>query len=66
MSERFLRLMEVQRRVPYSRATLYQKMARNEFPKQVSLGGRAVAWRESEVDQWIAGRIACSQPKVAA
>jgi len=34
-------------------ASLYQKIAEGTFPKPVKLGGRAVAWVESEVDQWI-------------
>ncbi len=57
MAERFLRLSEVQRRVPYSRSTIYLKVSRNEFPEPVSLGARAVAWVESEVDDWITKRI---------
>lgn len=58
MSERLLRLPEVRKRAPYSRATIYKKMRENQFPKQISLGGRAVAWRESEIDKWVAERIA--------
>jgi prophage regulatory protein len=57
MAENLIRLSEVQRRVPYSRSTIYLKVARNEFPQPVSLGARAVAWVESEVDKWIAQRI---------
>jgi prophage regulatory protein len=57
MSENLIRLSEVLRRVPYSRSTIYLKVARKEFPKPVSLGSRAVAWLESEVDNWIATRI---------
>jgi prophage regulatory protein len=48
MAENLIRLSEVQRRVPYSRSTIYLKVARNEFPQPVSLGARAVAWVESE------------------
>jgi prophage regulatory protein len=57
MAENLIRLSEVQRRVPYSRSTIYLKVARNEFPQPVSLGARAVAWVESEVDRWIDQRI---------
>jgi prophage regulatory protein len=57
MAENLIRLSEVQRRVPYSRTTIYLKVARNEFPQPVSLGARAVAWVESEVDKWIDQRI---------
>src|ERR1035437_3055214 len=58
MSERFLRLIEVQRRVPYSRSSIYQLASQGKFPKPVSLGARAVAWLESDIDAWIASRIA--------
>jgi prophage regulatory protein len=57
MPEKFLRLSEVQRRVPYSRSTIYLKVSLGEFPKPVSLGARAVAWLESDVDEWITQRI---------
>jgi prophage regulatory protein len=57
MAENLIRLSEVMKRVPYSRSTIYLKVARNEFPQPVSLGARAVAWVESEVDGWIAKRI---------
>ena len=57
MPENLIRLSEVLRRVPYSRSTIYLKVARSEFPKPVSLGARAVAWVESEIDDWIAARI---------
>jgi len=57
MSQKFLRLRDVQRRIPYSRSSIYLMISRGEFPRQVSLGGRAVAWLESEIDEWIASRI---------
>jgi prophage regulatory protein len=57
MSERFLRLRDVQLRVPYSRSSIYLMISRGEFPRQISLGGRAVAWIESEIEDWIAKRI---------
>lgn len=58
MSEKFLRLAAVQSLVPMSRSSLYRKIDAGEFPKPFSLGARAVAWRESEVNEWIAARIA--------
>jgi prophage regulatory protein len=57
MAENLIRLSEVMTRVPYSRSTIYLKVARNEFPEPVSMGARAVAWVESEIDSWIAKRI---------
>ncbi|EEE3718671.1 AlpA family phage regulatory protein [Salmonella enterica] len=56
--ERFLRLPEVIHQCGLSRSTLYDLIARNAFPAQVSLGGKNVAWLQSEVIAWMADRIA--------
>jgi prophage regulatory protein len=55
---KLLRLPQVLQRVATSRASLYAKVQRGEFPKPISLGGRAVAWPQHEVDAWIEARIA--------
>jgi prophage regulatory protein len=55
--ERFLRLPEVRNRVPYSRATIYRLISQGQFPEPFKLGPRAVAWRASDVDNWIADRL---------
>ena len=57
MSDSFLRLADVQRHVPFSRSTIYLMISRGEFPKQISLGARAVGWLKSEIDQWVESRI---------
>jgi prophage regulatory protein len=54
---RFLRLPEVRSRVPYGRATIYRLIAAGEFPRPHSLGARAVAWLESDIDAWIEARV---------
>ncbi|EKK0621840.1 AlpA family phage regulatory protein, partial [Escherichia coli] len=41
-----------------SRSTIYELIRKGEFPPQVSLGGKNVAWLHSEVTAWMAGRIA--------
>lgn len=41
-----------------SRAVIYQRINRGEFPKPVKLGPRSVAWVESEVHDWVSSRIA--------
>ena len=61
MSEKhlkLLRLADVRERVPYSRSTIYALIQKNEFPKPISIGERAVAWLEVDVDEWIAARVA--------
>lgn len=39
------------------RSTIYNYITDETFPKPVSLGARAVAWVESEVQDWILERI---------
>jgi prophage regulatory protein len=39
------------------RSTIYKYIEEGGFPKSVSLGCRAVAWVESEVQEWILERI---------
>ncbi|EKB3147304.1 AlpA family transcriptional regulator [Escherichia coli] len=56
--ERFLRLPEVMHLCGLSRSTIYELIRKGEFPPQVSLGGKNVAWLHSEITAWMAGRIA--------
>lgn len=53
-----IRIQQVEAKTGYSRPTIYKKMKAGEFPKQIPLGERAVAWLESEVDDWVDSRIA--------
>jgi prophage regulatory protein len=69
MSEKpakFLRLSEVRNRVPYSRSTIYQLISQGKFPQPINLGARAVAWLESDIDQWMTNRIGKSRAGVSA
>lgn len=52
-SMRFLKLKEVIEKTALSRSAIYRKMSEDAFPKSVNLGDRAVAWIESEVDEWM-------------
>ncbi len=53
----FLREKQVRQRTGLSRSTIYNRISEGRFPKQVSLGGRAVAWVDLEIDAWIADQI---------
>ncbi len=66
MGTSLLRLPAVQARTGLSRSTIYLRISRGQFPKQVSLGERAVGWLESEIDSWVDARIQESRPDVAA
>lgn len=54
---RLLRLAEVKNRVGYGRASIYRLIAAGQFPRPHSLGARAVAWLESDIDAWIEARV---------
>ena len=55
--ERFIRLPEVMHLCGLSRSTVYDLISREAFPKQISLGGKNVAWAYSEITVWMADRI---------
>lgn len=57
MAERILRLPEVKARTGLGRSTLYDAMARGNFPHPIKLGVRAVGWAESEIDAWLEARM---------
>jgi len=52
-SDRILRLKTVLDRTGLSRATLYRKIQRGTFPKQVRIAARCTGWRESAVSEWM-------------
>jgi len=64
MSQSLIRLSEVQRRTGYSKAWIYRLMADKRFPTSIKIGSRAIAFIESEIDEWINERIEASR-KVA-
>ncbi len=58
MKMRFLRLKDVMSLTGLGRSTIYKFMAdETDFPKSVPLGGRAVAWVESEIEEWMESRL---------
>jgi prophage regulatory protein len=61
MPNKLLRLPQVLDRTGLSRTTLYLRISEGEFPKQVSLGARSVAWVEASVEDWISRRISDSR-----
>jgi len=55
-SDRLLRRPEVENRTGFRRAYLYELMRKGQFPAPVRIGDRAVAWRESDIAEWINSR----------
>ncbi|WP_354691786.1 AlpA family transcriptional regulator [Phytobacter sp. RSE-02] len=65
MSQSLIRLSEVLRRAPISKAWLYKLISQGKFPKPIKIGSRAIAFVESEVDDWINQRIEESRKEIA-
>lgn len=42
--------------IDYCRDHLRRKVKAGEFPTPVSLSDRRIAWREDEIDDWLASR----------
>lgn len=61
-TSRVLRRRTVETLTGLARSTIYERMARGEFPRPIRLGPRTVAWLASEIDAWITARIAESRP----
>ena len=60
-----IRISEVCRVVGLSRSEIYRLIALGDFPKQIPLGARAVAWDADEVQAWVYDRIESRQNAAA-
>ncbi len=58
---RILRLPEVCKTTGLGRAMIYRLQAARRFPKSVKITEHAVGWIETEVQAWLAERIATRQ-----
>ena len=56
-----LRLPAVIERVGLSRSTIYRAEAAGTFPKRVKVGEHATAWLASDIERFIAERVAASR-----
>ena len=54
--DRLLRRTDVEVRTGLTRSTIYRLMRAGEFPEPLKLGPRAVRWRATEIESWIAER----------
>ena len=61
MQTTILRLPTVKARTGLSRSTIYLRISNGTFPIPISLGGRAVGWIESEIQEWLEERIEVSR-----
>jgi prophage regulatory protein len=69
MLNAILRLPAVEARVGLRRTQIYQWVRRGVFPAPIKLSSRSSGWLESEINDWLAARIAESrsgEPKTVA
>ncbi len=52
--------------IVYSKVQLWRLERAGKFPRRVKLSPQRVAWIESEIDAWIAARIAARREPIAA
>ena len=64
MTDRLLRLRDVQAKTSLGKTTIYVRMKSGEFPPCVTIGS-ARAWRESDIDRWISSLPTTPQPPAA-
>ena len=51
-----LKIKEVSKQVGLSKATIYRLMKAGEFPRPISLSQARVAWRQADLNNWLASR----------
>ena len=56
---------EVLNRTGFCRAWIYRLIKQNRFPEPIKIGERAIAFIESEIDEWISDLINVSRNKAA-
>jgi prophage regulatory protein len=62
MTTAILRLPTVKARTGLSRSTIYLRISEGHFPTPIPLGGRAVGWIETEIDDWLTQQIEACRP----
>jgi len=58
--QRFLRREDVEHITGLATATLYEQMARGDFPTPIRITPRRVAWLENDITDWQKAKIAAA------
>lgn len=61
---RLLRVKEVCQVTGLQRSSLYAAMDEGDFPTQVKIGRRSVAWKSTEIEAWVETRRSTSGDKL--
>jgi prophage regulatory protein len=57
----FVRRKQVEQRTGLARSTIYQRIKDGTFPAPIRIGSRAVAWLESDIEDWQAAQVAATR-----
>ena len=57
MNRLLITYRDVEALTGFKKAFIYREMERGQFPLPVKVGSKAVRWVESEIRNWIEGRI---------
>jgi prophage regulatory protein len=60
-----LRMKQVTQRIGLCDARVYQMIGDGTFPKPIKLGDRAIAFLESEVNEWISKKAQAPRVEIA-
>lgn len=60
---RVLRLPQVREKIGRANATIWKDVSEGTLPPPISIGPRAVGWKSSELDAWIAAHEFASRTK---
>ncbi len=50
---KMIKLPAVMEATGYGRTTIYRLMEQGKFPQSIKIGARAVAWRESDIKEYL-------------
>lgn len=60
--ERYLTLDEVARLHPVSRSTRWRMIKSGEFPEPTRISPGRIAWKESEISEWLRSPASAGKP----
>lgn len=62
---RALSIKQVADKVSLGQSTIYRMIAKGEFPRPFSLGGKRTGWLEEDIDNWLADRAGKTRQNIS-
>ena len=60
-NQKMLRLRDVEIMTGMKKTFIYEAMRKGDFPRQIRMGARCVAWLKTDIDIWLCERINASR-----